>query len=151
MDTFFRPMQPDDIDAVLHIEQQAYPYPWSASLFRDCVQPQYSSWLFCQADTILGYLIMQPVVDELHLLNICVAKAHQHQGYGQQLMQHCFQFAMSQQLLSILLEVRTSNLIAQNLYHKLQFECIGSRKNYYPSNEGREDARVYRRVLLTPQ
>jgi ribosomal-protein-alanine N-acetyltransferase len=147
MKPIIRPMQYDDIAAVQRIEQQTYPYPWSERLFLDCLHPQYSSWLLYQTDITLGYLIMQPVVDECHLLNICVAKDHHHQGYGQQLMQHCLQFAQSQQAVSILLEVRTSNHVAKSLYQKWQFECIATRKNYYPSHEGREDAEVYRRVL----
>lgn len=147
MNPLIRPMLSDDIATVLRIEQSAYPHPWSEPLFRDCLQPQYSSWLLCKAESILGHLILQPVVDECHLLNICVAKPYQRQGYGQQLMQHCLQFAKSQQLTSILLEVRTSNHAAKNLYQQSQFEWIGTRKNYYPRHEGREDAEVYRRVL----
>ena len=41
------------------------------------------------------------------------------------------------------LEVRPSNAEAISLYLKKGFEKIGSRKNYYRSEDGREDADIY--------
>ncbi len=148
--SILRLMQASDVSDVLRIEQQAYRYPWPESSFKDCLQPQYVSWLLCQDDQTIGYLIVQSVVDELHLLNICVATDYQNQGYGQQLMRHCIHFAKSQQLISILLEVRQSNRAAKKLYAKWQFELIGTRKNYYPCDEGREDAAIYRLSMSPP-
>ena len=40
----------------------------------------------------------------------------------------------------VTLEVRKSNLVAINLYQKLGFEIVGTRKNYYFDN--REDALI---------
>jgi ribosomal-protein-alanine N-acetyltransferase len=42
----------------------------------------------------------------------------------------------------MLLEVRPSNRIALNLYHNMGFCEVGTRKNYYPSHNGREDALI---------
>jgi ribosomal-protein-alanine N-acetyltransferase len=43
------------------------------------------------------------------------------------------------------LEVRVSNLVAQNLYHKYAFVQVGRRKGYYHDN--REDALI----MTTPR
>jgi ribosomal-protein-alanine N-acetyltransferase len=147
MNTQLRVLNSKDLMDVINIEQQAYRYPWPAAHFQDCLETQYAGWVLCVGNTIIGYLIVQGVVDELHLLNICVSPTHQHQGHGQYLLQHCIAFAKSQSLHSILLEVRASNLPAKKLYAQYSFQLIGVRKNYYPSDNGREDAEVYRLIL----
>ena len=38
------------------------------------------------------------------------------------------------------LEVRPSNHVARRLYDSLGFIQVGVRKNYYPAEQGREDA-----------
>jgi len=42
----------------------------------------------------------------------------------------------------IFLEVRVSNTAARALYAQAGFREIGTRRDYYPSHEGREDAIV---------
>jgi ribosomal-protein-alanine N-acetyltransferase len=46
-----------------------------------------------------------------------------------------------------LLEVRVSNAAAYHLYTKLSFDEVGTRKSYYPSRQGREDAIILARDL----
>ena len=43
---------------------------------------------------------------------------------------------------TVMLEVRPSNEPALGLYQKHGFNEIGVRRNYYPANEGREDALI---------
>jgi len=50
---------------------------------------------------------------------------------------------------TMLLEVRPSNESAIRLYHQLQFNEVGTRPDYYPSADGREDALIMARSLLT--
>ena len=33
-----RPMREADLDAVMDIELQAYPFPWTRGIFRDCLR-----------------------------------------------------------------------------------------------------------------
>jgi ribosomal-protein-alanine N-acetyltransferase len=40
------------------------------------------------------------------------------------------------------LEVRTSNVRAQQVYLRYGYRRVGERKNYYPAQHGREDAIV---------
>jgi ribosomal-protein-alanine N-acetyltransferase len=49
----------------------------------------------------------------------------------------------------MLLEVRPSNEHAIRLYHQLGFNEVGTRPDYYPSVEGREDALIMARSLLS--
>ena len=49
--------------------------------------------------------------------------------------------------LNIFLETRVDNLPAIKLYEKHGFRRISIRKNYYKSNDGREDAIVFKKII----
>ena len=48
---------------------------------------------------------------------------------------------------TMLLEVRPSNTAAINCYNSAGFNEIGSRKDYYPASNGREDALLFARQI----
>lgn len=143
----FRPMQESDLDELLRIERAAYPYPWTQGNFRDCLKAGYSCWVGEIEGKLAGYWIMMNVVDEGHILNCCIAPQWQRQGFGRQLMAHLFQIAQGHNTRELLLEVRLSNEPAKRLYVSLGFDFIGQRRDYYPTDNGREDALVMRRML----
>ena len=138
----FEPMRPEDIDAVLGLEQSAYPFPWTRANFADSLAAGYSAWC-CRIDgALIGYAVMMLVLDEAHLLNLTVAPDWQRRGYGLLAMHHLFGVAHTHGAKRMFLEVRPSNLAAQGLYNSLGFEIIGRRRGYYPAGGSREDAVV---------
>ena len=48
---------------------------------------------------------------------------------------------------SVLLEVRKSNHAAQSFYEKLDFERLSERKDYYKTDNGKENAIIMHRIL----
>ena len=50
-----RPMREADLDAVMLVEERAYPYPWTRGIFRDCLRAGYPMWLLEQQGVIVGY------------------------------------------------------------------------------------------------
>ena len=129
-----------DLDAVMAIEQRAYDFPWSAGIFRDCLRVGYCCWC-CEVDEqLLGYGVMSVAAGESHVLNLTVSPDARRQGVGVRLMKHFMQLACRHNADTLMLEVRPSNTAAVNLYEKLGFNEIGVRRNYYPAQEGREDA-----------
>ena len=138
----FEPMHPEDIDAVLAVEQGAYPFPWTRANFADSLVAGYSAWT-CRIDgELIGYAVMMLVLDEAHLLNLTVAPEWQRAGYGSLVMRHLFDTARGHGAKRMFLEVRPSNGSGQALYRRLGFETIGRRRGYYPAGAGREDAMV---------
>jgi len=131
-----------DLDAVHAIERRAYPVPWTYGVFFDCLVVRYDCQALWRGDRMLGYFVGQRVLDEAHLLNVCIDPDYQRQGLGELLMQEWLQLASSSGCRRALLEVRVSNPGAQALYQRLGFERIGYRKGYYPTLEGREDGIV---------
>jgi ribosomal-protein-alanine N-acetyltransferase len=59
---------------------------------------------------------------------------------GDALLRWCIEEARAAGCERMLLEVRVSNFVAQNLYRKYGFEVIGRRPRYYTDNH--EDALV---------
>lgn len=143
------PMQVSHLDAVMAIEVQAYPFPWSRGNFIDSIASGYwCTGLFSACGELLGYQIVMAGLDELHLLNITVAPAHQGQGHALLLLRALEEHARREDAHWLWLEVRPSNARARSLYEHFGFEQVGRRKSYYPAAGGqREDALVLRRAV----
>jgi len=136
-----RLMQQHDVAQVIAIEQSANHYPWSQQNVEDCLKSGYHACVFYdQADEILGFFIVQQVVDEAHLLNICVKLRVQGQGLGREILDQIIDYATEISAALIVLEVRRSNHRAQQLYLQAGFNEMSVRTDYYPSENGREDA-----------
>jgi ribosomal-protein-alanine N-acetyltransferase len=136
----FRPMQMDDLESIMAIEPQIYPYPWTRGNFSDSLSSGYSSWVLMLNDQIIGYSLMMLVLDEAHLLNLSVAKPYQKQGLGRTLLEHMVSIARKNQMANMFLEVRPSNISAIALYENMGFNEMAVRRGYYPAANGREDA-----------
>ncbi|MSP86307.1 MAG: ribosomal-protein-alanine N-acetyltransferase [Methylotenera sp.] len=133
-------MQLDDLDAIMSIEPYIYPYPWTRGNFSDSLSAGYSAWVLLRNEIIIGYALVMMVLDEAHLLNLSVTKAHQKQGLGRRLLEHMIQIAKSNQATNMFLEVRLSNVSAIALYENMGFNEMAIRRGYYPAKNGREDA-----------
>lgn len=139
---YLRPLKEEDIADVMLIEQQMYSYPWSEGIFRDCLNVGYSNWAFIKDEQFIGYAILSIAVSEAHILNICLDPAFKGKGLGRKFLQEVLAVAKKKNAESVFLEVRPSNKVAVNLYKKVGFKQIGQRKNYYPAENGKEDAIV---------
>ncbi len=135
-----RPMQLEDLDAVMEIEPTIYSHPWTRGNFSDSLNSGYSAWVLLQQQSIIGYALMMMVLDEAHLLNISIAKPYQKQGLGKYLLEHMIAMAKRHHAANMFLEVRTSNQAAISLYEHMGFCEMVVRRGYYPAHQGREDA-----------
>ena len=137
-----------DIAQVMANETAAYPVPWSQQSMIDSLQSGYVFWLASYQQRIIGHIIFQSVIDECHLLNICLNPRYQGQGLGQLMLQHWLEFCDSHGLTQLFLEVRASNTRAFKLYQKNGFKIGTTRKDYYrlPNNQ-REDGILMLRQL----
>lgn len=154
------PMKQDEhLEAVYQLETSSQRFPWSKKIFSDCLSAGY----FCQVLTlsentklrqllpeevdIAGFGIVMPAVDEVHLLNIAIHPAVRQQRLGAWLLEALKRQSKRSGGSKMLLEVRVSNVSAIGLYRKMGFQVVGVRKNYYPADEGRENALVMSSIL----
>ncbi len=142
-----REMRQSDVARVAAIERQAYEFPWSAGIFRDCLLAGYTSLVVEYRGEIIAYAIMSVAAGEAHLLNLCVAVSERRRGYGRRLLEVVMQRAISAGAERMHLEVRPSNDAALALYANYGFERVGVRKHYYRASYGSEDAVLLARRL----
>ncbi|MBE0484898.1 MAG: ribosomal protein S18-alanine N-acetyltransferase [Marinobacter sp.] len=135
-------MTTGDLPKVLELELLGYSHPWTEGVFRDCFKENYRLWSMVQGEVLRGYAVVNYMVDEAHLLNICVHPCLRGQGAGRKLLRHVLSTSVKEGMVQMLLEVRDTNEAATALYVSEGFEEIGRRPGYYPAAAGREDARV---------
>ena len=82
---------------------------------------------------VTGYGIMSVAAGEAHLLNLCVDRHAQRQGYGRRLLEPCCQ-GRDAGADRVFLEVRPSNTIALAAVPAVGFEQIGIRPAYYQAS-----------------
>lgn len=143
----FRPLLEQDVSDVLRIEESCYEFPWSEQIFNECIRSDYSCYAISLYQKFSGYLIVSTVLDEAHLLNVCLSKDWQGQGLGEVVLFWLFDELKKHNIERVFLEVRPSNLVALALYNKIGFETISVRQDYYPAQDGREDALAMVRTL----
>ncbi len=143
----FRYMTEDDLHDVLRNERQAYSHPWTEAVFLDSLGGLSDCWVAEFDEEIVGHIVLSHVLDEGHILNLCIGPAWQGQGWGDVLLEFTMKRLHILEVATVFLEVRVSNQAARSLYGKHGFSEIGLRKNYYPDGAVREDAIVMRKLL----
>jgi ribosomal-protein-alanine N-acetyltransferase len=147
-DDRYAPMSDADLDAVVAVEKEIYPFPWTRGNFADALQAGYSAWVLRDARAgVAAYSVMMIAIDEAHLLNLSVARSAQRTGLGWRTLDWMADVARGYGAQTMLLEVRPSNEAALRLYQRYGFERTGVRRGYYPAHGGREDA-IVMRILL---
>ncbi len=82
---------------------------------------------------------------EAHISTIAVHQKWRGRGLGEMVLVGLIDAAILRGAMEVTLEVRASNVVAQNLYRKYAFAQVGRRKAYYHDN--REDALI----MTTPK
>jgi len=139
-----RRMVEADVEAVLRVDQAAYEFPWSASVFRDCLRMDYDASVQLVAEQVVGHSVLACAAGEGHVLNLAVHPESQSQGHGRRLLERALRQAWRLGAEAVFLEVRPSNQPALRLYRSCGFVRVGRRRDYFPTLDSREDALVMR-------
>ena len=135
-----REMEIKDIDAIMEIEKESFSTPWTRNAFeKEIKENMLAKYIVADLEgKAVGYAGIWLIIDEGHVTNIAIANAHRGKGIGKFLMMGLIDFCKDSGIHNMTLEVRASNIIAQNLYKKLGFLDCGIRPNYYADDH--EDA-----------
>ena len=134
-------LDPSDVDQMAQIEASAHSHPMSLNNLAHFFGHLYRVFgLTHTSGQLLGFAIIQQIVDEVTLLDICLVPAEQGQGFGRLLLDAIIEDAKNAGAVVVMLEVRESNLAARALYQNRGFVETGRRKGYYLLAEGKEDA-----------
>lgn len=161
---YLREMRVADLDQVLAIERLSFVTPWSPNAFlTELTENAYADYIVAvvawpgvgravgqgalgtqalgpqaAGEQVVGYGGMWIVLDESHVTNVAVHPDFRGKKVGELILKGLMARSVWRGAKRMTLEVRKSNLVAQNLYVKCGFEPRGIRKNYY--TDTKEDA-----------
>jgi ribosomal-protein-alanine N-acetyltransferase len=88
-------------------------------------------WVIEDDHKVVGFLVVQSVVAEAELLNLCVALEKRRAGLAEALLHEAVAELRRAHVDRLFLEVRESNTPAISFYEKHQFRKTGRRPAYY--------------------
>lgn len=141
-----RPMRWWDIADVHAIETEVFPVDaWRVEQFWSELAQPTRAYLVAEDDGIVGYGGVFVLAPDSDIQTIAVAATHHEKGIGRALLKALTQRAQDAQCTSMMLEVRSDNQPAIEMYRSAGFEQISRRSNYYAPGV---DALIMRRRPL---
>jgi len=144
MNVAIRNMKLDDVDQVVAIDQVSFSLPWPERSFRFELtdNPASRCWVAEANGRIVGMIVIWLLIDAAHIATLATHPEFRRQGIAKKLLTHALKHLMDEGAQSSFLEVRESNIAAQEMYRQFGFEESGRRPRYYKDNG--EDA-----ILMT--
>lgn len=142
-----RPMKFEDIDRVDEINKLSFSNPWNRESFeRELSSNRIAHYFVAEYENqIIGFVGFWIIFQEAQITTIAVHPNFRGKKVGEKLLDFVIDYCTKNSVKNIILEVRISNTIAQNLYYKKGFKKIGVRKWYYKDGE---DALVMVKKLI---
>lgn len=144
-----------DISRFCDIEGMSFSQPWSRENFESSFNNSAAKYFkavrkFSNSgemnEEIVGFIGLSVVLDEAEVINLAVEPAHRNVGIGRSLVLEALKWLVGQNVCSVFLEVRFSNIPAIELYKTVGFDEIGVRKRYYSAPV--EDAMIMKLELF---
>ena len=137
-------MKKEFIDQVYEIDKESVPIPWSKNSIEEEMNNMLAYFIVAKDDEkVVGFAMCWFIMDECHIGNIAVTPSYRKQGVASLLLDELLSKCKEHGTTYILLEVRASNIPAQNLYKKYGFEEVVVRKKYYKNPDNTyEDALI---------
>ena len=147
------PLKKAHINKVCAIEKECFTDPWKKEIFLELLDYPYAVNIAAaeieietgigaeeteKTEKIAGYCIFYHIWEECQIMNIAVKKSMQNKKIATKLLSAVLEYAETENIAKIILEVRRSNAKAIALYKKFGFEIDGVRENYY--KRPKEDA-----------
>jgi [ribosomal protein S18]-alanine N-acetyltransferase len=130
-----RRMSLKDLEAVVAIESVSFGrHHWNKEAFSSEIKNsmgRYYSLLALPEERLIGYCGYWIILDEAHITTIAIHPEYRGQNLGELLLYKILDKMSSQSVKWATLEVRASNISAQQLYYKYTFNTAGIRPKYY--------------------
>lgn len=127
------------IDGILRVSNLSFHTAWNKESFLNELDNSFARYVVAvKDDIVIGFGGLWLIIDEGHITNIAVHPEFRGTGVGSALLEALIEICKLEAACGVTLEVRKSNIPAQNLYKKYGFVEEGLRKGYYGDNK--EDA-----------
>ena len=138
-----RPLAVSDIPACSALEHTCFAEPFSCKAYAEWLSLDTALGLVVEyRGVIIGLITGVVILQDAFVYNLAVCASVRRKRIGQALVSCFIEEAQKRGATQVMLELRQSNEAAASLYHKLGFEIVGKRKDFYSSPK--EDA-----LLLT--
>ncbi|HVA36742.1 MAG TPA: ribosomal protein S18-alanine N-acetyltransferase [Candidatus Dormibacteraeota bacterium] len=130
------PMLVSDIPEVTRIEQLSFSTVWPPNAFHNEVKDNKLAHYFVGriGARVVAYGGLWVILEDSHITTIAVHPEMRGLRMGERMLAHLIDEAIVREASWITLEVRESNLTAQNLYAKYGFTVVSTRRGYYSDN-----------------
>jgi len=139
--------------ALQHLHQATFWQGWDEETFRTFLRDETVSCLVARPigmpENITGFILVRQVADEAEIITLAVARQNRRQGVGYALLDAALRYFYHQRVQKLFLEVEEKNHGALSLYRRFGFEEMGRRRGYYQTAEGRCDALMMCRFLVS--
>lgn len=123
---------PEDIHALISINQELDAYGWPDNYFYELERSNTIIWVAeDSAQQICGYIICSTNMGEAKIINLTISTKFRGQGIGKLLLEHALTLLKSAGFLFVMLNVRVDNSIAIQLYTLTGFKTLCVWDNYY--------------------
>lgn len=125
------------IDEVHKIEKESFvDGVWTKKTFRESLShSQVLSYVIKYENKVSGYIIVKMIKSECKILNLAIKREFRKMGYGSMLLNFIIKKLKDEEYRLVSLEVRKSNIAAQNLYKKAGFQFLSLLEKYYQNKE----------------
>lgn len=137
----YKLMEERHINEVFQLSKESFNVPWSLQSIANELNNTLARYIVAEdlsTNTVVGFVGVWIIAGEGDITNIAVHPNYRNLGIGYNLLSKLIELCSIMNCSYITLEVRCSNISAQNLYYKLSFKNLGVRKRYYIDNN--EDA-----------
>ncbi|MDU4882781.1 MAG: ribosomal protein S18-alanine N-acetyltransferase [Clostridium celatum] len=134
-------MNETHINGVYELSKECFATPWSLDSINNELNNTLAKYVIAQdlsTGEVVGFVGVWIIAGEGDITNIAVNPKYRKLGIASKLLINLFEVCKTFNCEDITLEVRASNIPAQNLYKKFDFKEEGLRKGYYQDNN--EDA-----------
>ncbi|HET9030323.1 MAG TPA: ribosomal protein S18-alanine N-acetyltransferase [Candidatus Aquilonibacter sp.] len=130
------PMTAGDIPDVLRIERTSFSTTWpSDAFYNELTTNKLAHYYVGRADgKIVAYGGIWVIFEDSHVTTIAVDPTYRGKKYGEVMLLKLIDEAIERGAAWMTLEVRESNVSAQQLYRKYGFTTVTTRKGYYSDN-----------------
>jgi ribosomal-protein-alanine N-acetyltransferase len=138
----------EDLAGVMEVDRSSFAKPWTREMYEAELHNSGISFIVVLRTPewrVAGYCSYWLVVDEVHINNVAVRAECRGRGFGRCLVEYALREGRNRGAARVLLEVRSGNAAARQLYESLGFATIGVRQAYY--SDPAEDALVLARDL----
>lgn len=132
---FIREFKPEDLEEVIEIADTSLTERYFPTLFMDIYQAWPQGFLVAESKNILGFIAGNKIYNEARILMLAVREKYRRKGIGTNLLRRFLSVCKKEGLVSIRLEVRTTNTGAITFYKKFGFHIISFIPNYYSNGD----------------